>query len=312
MTSTLITVILIVAPVGSSDPSPDAVARALRQALGPETTVSVERRPSLPADTEALSLRPSAAGAAVAEVIFRDDEHKSALVRVYLEPRRTWVDHAITFDPADAVTERERTIGFTIASMLPEAREALPEAKPLPPTTRPVAPTEEHDVGAFDAAVTAAQALGGYGGGIGASLGTSLDLSPILSVGLRLGARLGEVAPANATSTLFEGGLGLRLGRYGSERSRLVWAGRIDLLATRYELIHLSPDDDAPRHQARWLPAAALTFEAGWALTHAASVVARGGGEALLGETHVFTHGREVATISPWQALAAVGVIVRY
>jgi hypothetical protein len=310
MASSLITVMLIVAPVGSSDPAPDAVARALRLALGPDVTVSVERRPSPPADAEALSLRPGATGAAIAEVIFRDDEHRSALVRIYLEPRRTWVDHTIDFDPSDAVTERERTIGFTIASMLPE----IPEAKPHAPAPRPIPPPPpaERQLGAFDSAVTFAQALGGYGGGIGASLGASLDLSASFSAGIRLAARVGEVAPASATSTLLEGGIGLRWGRYGSSRSRLLWGTKVDLLATRYELIHLSPDDDAPRHLARWLPAAALTFELGWALTDAASFVGRAGGEALLGETHVFVHGREVAAISPWRALSAVGLVVRF
>jgi hypothetical protein len=305
--SSLITVILVVAPVGASDPAPEAMARTLRQALGPDVTVAVESRSSSPSDDEALSLRPKAEGSAVAEVIFQDDARGSARVRVYLEPRRAWVDHVVEFDPADALIERERTIGFTIASMLPEP---LLERQPVAPP--PAVAGARAQLGAFDASVVGAAAVGGSGGGVGADLGASLSLSPHVAVRLALGARAGEVEAASATSNLVQGGLGLRLGQYGSERSRLVWGARADVLVTRFELIHLSPDDDAPRHQVRWLPAAALTGEIGWAFAETAAVVVHAGGEAIFGRTSVVVHEKEVATISPWRAVAGTGFLVRF
>jgi hypothetical protein len=91
----------------------------------------------LPSDGLAIAAEQQAHADAVAEVTWSDGAHRQARLHVHLARTGRWVDRSIGFQPSDADAERGRTIGFAVASMIPEApgaAEAEPPVAPWPPS----------------------------------------------------------------------------------------------------------------------------------------------------------------------------------
>ncbi len=128
------TLIVLVAAAEATDPTTHAMARATRDALGPTARVIVRETPGDPGDADAIAAERAENADAVVElswVASREGRHRQASVRVHLRGGR-WIDRWITFRPTDADAERGRTLGFAIASILPDASSGAAHAAPGP------------------------------------------------------------------------------------------------------------------------------------------------------------------------------------
>ena len=137
-----LTILLFVAAGEGSDPTTRAMARATREALGPGAKVEVRETAGELKEDEALIAEQVARADAVVDLTWTDSTHRSATLRVHIAKNGRWLGRSIGFMPSDASTERGRTIGFTVVSMLPEvAAEPIPPADNTQPSTTPSTPT---------------------------------------------------------------------------------------------------------------------------------------------------------------------------
>src|SRR5579872_2394910 len=113
--------VILVGAGEASDPTTAAMDRATRTALTEPTTVEVrESRASAPSDDEAIAIERSAHPIAIVELRWTEPTHRKAILRVHIAEEARWVNRTIPFRATDAFAERGRTLGFAIASMLPE------------------------------------------------------------------------------------------------------------------------------------------------------------------------------------------------
>lgn len=338
MSEPLVLVILL----GSSpDPTTDGMMAAARRALGPDAVVLADTSPAA-TDSEALAIGARVRARAVARVSWADG---SARLHVHVAPSNEWADDELTFLPQDVPSERGRTVGYTLATMVqrlereqarenepgganePTGRGALPAAAPSAPPSESVArataapperdatidvprerpPSPSSHAPSLDVIAFGTGALGGGATSAGGAGG--VRWWPASSFGLRaaLGARAGSIVEANATTTtLFAAaGPGYR-----------VPIGRALELGARADFVVLQ--HAATRRQlvetthARWLTAVDLMIEGGWSLGPHAGLIAAVGAEIAFGTTSVSIAGVPVADIPPARGIAELGVRFRF
>ncbi len=130
-------VIVFVAAGGAADATTRAMERATHDALGLEAHVDVHETEIVPSDLDVLVAEQKAHAAAVVELTWAE-QGRQARLRVHVARSGRWISRTIGFVPSDADAERGRTIGFAVASMLPEATPEGPEPpEPTPPTSPP-------------------------------------------------------------------------------------------------------------------------------------------------------------------------------
>ena len=327
----MLTVVVLVAQPANGDGRSvdDALRKAARDTLGPNTTVDVRDVAELPDDAAAESLGRDVGAGAVVEIAWRDAAMRSATIRVRVGTAE-WLDREIGFAPSDADNEEGRTLGFAIASMIPEglARPASPPPpSSLPPIAvgSPIAPgppvaherLAPHDpgnyVGALEINGVAAQALGGYGGGAGGAAAVHLYLSPHFAFRAGGGARVGEVGPAQATLRTFVMSTGIAWRSGSATRAAPFSIGvRTDFLVAYESVTHLSPDDPQRVREGTWVPGADLMLEGSWLFAEGAAGVLSVGGEAFFGSSDIFVHDRLVTSLVPLHLLAEVGLRTRF
>jgi hypothetical protein len=125
-----VTLVILVAVGEAASPAATAMTQGAHDAFA-GTVTEVRETPTVPTDSDALSTEGTSRPDAVAELIWRDAEHRRATLRVHLRQSRRWIERSFTFAATDPAAERGRTLGFAVASILPEA------AKPAPPTSAP-------------------------------------------------------------------------------------------------------------------------------------------------------------------------------
>jgi hypothetical protein len=109
-----------------------AMAGATRDALGANAVVVVREVTGEPNEPEALAIEHNESADAVAELSWTDARHQQASVKMHIAQDQRWVERSIGFLRLDADAERGRTLGFTIASILPQAPPA-PSPSPAVP-----------------------------------------------------------------------------------------------------------------------------------------------------------------------------------
>jgi homeobox protein ESX1 len=320
-------VLVIVSAAEAHDAATDSMLRAAAAALGDSMTV-VTREVSAPLDdAAAVDMEREAHATAVAEVRWDDARHLSVHVRVHVDGEARWSDRELGFEAKDAERERGRTVGFALASMLPE-RAPEPPAPPAPPPP-PVEPApapvvlplpREGEIaappfvprGSIDASAVTSVGFGGNAAGIGGSL--ALRWRVVGDFALRLGAdfRTGTVDAAAATSRSYAGSLGLAWRHDLAALRGFAFGARVDVLAMREQLTHFDFDDPAPVAEARWLPGADFLAEFGWRLTQSVGVFVAFGGEVAFGRTDVFLAGVQVTTVPPWRGVGEAGLQARF
>jgi len=314
--------VLVVLLGTAMDPAAEGVIAAVRRALGPETTVLADTS-SVASDADALAIGNRVHARAVARVTWSDGAVARLHVRV--APSDDWMDDELTFSPQDAASEKGRTVGYALASMVQQlerersdnevsspiiAAEAQPEppkaAEPVPSIeARPASPSKApgSDLDLF------VQGHGALGGGATAAGGSGgLRWWPFTSVGFRVavGARAGAIPEADATTTTLFTGAGPA---FRIRLSSLELGVRADLVLLRHSVVR---DRTVERARARWLGAASLVLEGGWALGPHAGLVAGVGTELAFGKTDVDVGGVTVADIPPVRGIAELGARIRF
>jgi hypothetical protein len=243
-------------------------------------------------------------------------------VHCYVAKSRQIVEREITFDDNAPANDRERMLGFVIASMLPPESGALPEpATPTAPT--PVkavvgeAPAGDGSaasqqrarfVGMAELVGLGASGFGGTASGLGAEVAGRWFFQRALSLRISGGLRHGDIPEASAISEVQFFGLGLAFEAPVSSGSRVALGGRVSGLVLRHEVVHLSSDDREPDRKSRVLPGVVAVFEASWHFSSGAAFVAGVGSELAFGHTDILVKGREVTEIPPLRGLAELGI----
>ncbi|MDB4936359.1 MAG: hypothetical protein JWP87_3331 [Labilithrix sp.] len=322
-----ISVVVILATGDPDDGSTRAIEQALHSALGNDAVVTIR---SASRDS-AAGASPSDDGAALVGVVSWSDRQKRATIHVTNARDGRSSDREIRFDPADVASERGRTIGFALASMVPAEALATNDApKPATAETMPIAPRAEAtpvppaepserppslprpNGMAVDASAVATTALAGYGGGFGGVFAFRLPLAGAIGARVALGARGGDVAPAQATSRVFSGGVGLTWQPWLDARRRWAAGARFDALLLHHQLTHLSDDDPESVRLSRFVPGFDAALEGAFRFAGQALVVMAVGSEVALGRTEVLVRQHEAATLSPVRIFGEMGVRVAF
>lgn len=318
----LTVVVLIAQPANDEGRSvDDALRKAARDTLGAETRIDLRDVEALPDDAAAESLGRAVEAGAVVEIAWRDGTRRTATIRLRLGTA-PWLSREIGFADADADAEEGRTLGYAIASMIPESAARPPPPSP-PIAVAPVAPPHpeepppqrdpRHYVGALEITGVAAHAIGGYGGGAGGAAAVQLYLSPHFAFRAGGGARAGEVGPAQATLETFVLSSGMAWRSANATRAAPFAVGmRADFLVAHESVNHLDADDPKTVREGTWLPGADLMIELSWLFAEGAGAVLAVGGETLFGTSDIYLHDKRVTSLVPLHLLGEIGLRTRF
>jgi hypothetical protein len=329
-----LTVVVMVAAGGAAEPTTLAIERAAGEALGRTARVVVREAMGAPTDGEALAAASEANEGAVVEVTWSDRGHRVAVLRVHLAGRRRWMGRTLGFGAADADSERGRTIGLALASMLPDAEPApAPQEAPVPvetiarPSTRArsepepeIAETPAPDTsppGAFHYAMNlfglGATALGSNMLTAGGGAAFETFLTP--RFGLRIGGavRGGDIQGAPAHTLTLMASAGLELHPWPTSSTRAVGASlRADYVLMNQTVTHSSAGGTDLSTMGRPLSGLDAVVEVEWRLGASADLLTGVGLEEMFATTYVDLNGKHMATLPPLSAFAQGGVRVRF
>ncbi len=308
-----------------------AFEQAARRVLGSEANLKFEVVASDPPDPESVARATGVDG--VVELSFTPEENK-ARVHCYVAKEQRWLDREISFGESRAsvqseTVERGRLLGFAVASMFSgeakaEPAASPPAAAPSKPAVAPPAPAPRpdseprspaqglpHGTRSIEFAGIASSGVEGNAAGLGASAALRFLWTGPLWARLFVAGRTGNIplAQASTRTALFGAGLALAL---LPERQPFELGARLDAFASYFEASHLSEDDVDPDRRSRWLPGGDLLAEGGVRVAGAAGVLLAAGVEATLGKTDIYTHGRQVAVVPPFRAVAELGFRTRF
>lgn len=305
-----------------------AVERALQTSLGPEADVLV--RQSTPGDDDGSLLARAAAEHRSLVGVVRWDDARHASLHFVRPVDGQWNDRRIEFDTADAPTERGRTVGLALASMVPEDGAPVPAPRPSPPeasqptpaslddrhpspSTGPKAgPLPEPSLVVLGASASATSGIDGFGGGAGGVVDVRVRVGGAFRLRLAAGMRAGSIPPAQATTRLLSGAVGLAWHPWLDADRRWSAGARVDVLLLHQEISHLSADDTESARLGRFVPGAALAVEAAYRLGEQVALVVAAGPEVAFGRLDVVVHDRHVATLAPVSVSVEAGLRVSF
>jgi hypothetical protein len=318
-----LSVVILVAAGGAAEPTTLAIERATNEALGRSARVVVRESAGTPTDGEALAAGAEAGEDAAVEVTWADAGHRLVMLRVHLAGRARWLDRTIGFGAGDADGERGRTIGFALASMLPEAASdaAVSPFAPLPlvPASPPVPELGEgRGAGggelryALDlVGVGAAGGAGEMQGGGGGALETFV--SSRLSIRVGGAVRAGPVEGAGAWALTLRGAAGLAVRPWGDTASHaFAMAFRAEYVVESQSVTHYAPEGPDVSTRTRLLSGLDALIDAEWRLGRNADALVGAGIEEIFGTTYIDLNGARVATLPPFRAVAEAGLRVRF
>jgi hypothetical protein len=305
----VIVLAIIVATGNSDDQAIEAMRAAASEALGAEEFVAV-REVEPASDDEALRIERSVKARSIVQVSWLDAGRSRARLRLHVAHSDHWTVRTISFDQADTLPERGRTLGLAVVSMLPEetlaARSRRLSSRGDEPDSG--APVDLPRTGLRLVAIGSV-GLGGTAGGIGGGFAAERFLTSLLALRAGVGARTGDVPGLNGTDLTTYAALGISLWPARPAPNRRVAVGvRLDALALHHDLSHRSMDVLA--RQSRWLPGADVLAEIGWTLTPSVELVTTLGVEVAFGATDVLVEpgGGPVATIPALRVVAEGGI----
>jgi hypothetical protein len=345
-----LTLIVFVAAGDLDGATTRAMAQATRDALGAEVRVDLRDARDAPADdgVAAPTLEEREHADAVVVLTWVDPARRQALIRVHVHGRAAapaagdagsrWVERSIGFAPADADVERGRTLGFAVASILPDrgpapAAASAPGAGAVnaepregsPPIDRKATLAEEgraaEDAGARARTVGIdLRALGTVG-----VEGSSEDAGGVVAVewmamapfAARWGVGVvgGNVPEAQASTIAVQATAGIAVHPLVA-RSRATSPVGFSVRAG-YHLEHLSlthTSEAGASARARWLSGVEAAADVRWALTQTGNVAAVAGVGIVdvFSSTYVSVRGVEVATLPPVRLFAEAGCQLRF
>jgi hypothetical protein len=342
-------VVILIASSDAADPATKALTATTQAALGTDAIVVVREVERMPTDDEAVKLEATLGAGSLVEISWPDAKRERAHVHVHVvDASPAWADRDLAFTVADAPRERGRTVGYTVAAMLPSPAEAEAAATITVPAA-PAAPAEPATPKAAVAVVApppappapvpapvlasdpAPPVIDVANAPRRRAARFALDVSSIGSFGLGgdAGGAGGELAgrfsfaphvwayaAGSATFGRLTSGISSNVERLGAG---LLWQplagdGAFDvgvgaaLIATRVGLVR----DSVSMRGERWLSAAELRLEGVWWWTRPLGLVASATGELGFGRTEVTADGAKAATIPLVRGLFAVGLRARF
>jgi hypothetical protein len=323
------TVVILVAAGGAADPTTYAIERAASEALGRSARVLVHESMGAPTDGEALAASPETGQSAIVEVTWGDGGHRVAVLRVHLAGTERWLDRTIGFGASDADSERARTIGFALASMIPESDTKAagpPPSAPPPPETvnvaaaAPSARDAEADRGPSDLAPStrpfALDLFAVGAAGVNASVeaagaGGAVEAFVFPPFALRFGGavRAGPMASARGSVITLLGTVGLSLQPWRPAPTRPLGAGlRLDYVLMSQSLSHESLTGSTASTRSRALSGGDVLAEFEWECAPGVELVLGAGVEEMFATTYIDLNGARVAALPPLSALAEAGL----
>jgi hypothetical protein len=264
-------------------------------------------------DEAALKMERETDSAALAVLTWLGPSRLEARVRLHLRDGDRWIERGLSFAPSDDMRERGRTVGFTLASMLPEQRPVVRRAQ-APPAAAPFVVSSPAPLSskparfAVDALVIGSLGVRGNADGLGGAFALRRAVVPWLALRAELAGRTGVVQNAEATSLFFHGGLGVCLSPFGNAPSRRAdLAARIDVALFYESLGHLSSDDRERVRRSRFVPGGDLVLEGSLRLLSSAALVLGVGAELAFGRTDVYVHGARVTVVPPLRFVGSLG-----
>lgn len=253
--------------------------------------------------------------AAVASISWRDAARTQAQLRVHVRERDQWrgqwIDREVTFSPADTPSERGRTLGLALTSMLlTNAPEVV--RSPPPHSAPPV----------FDDSVFFRNAIAGlFIGGLGLvgddeTLGAAVDyqrfLRADLSACVGAGARGGDLDQFRGNSLTMMAALGAAFWPLPPGRQRhLAVGGRVEALALYSRFTRPTATGQTEAH-SRFQPGLRVTADVSWRLISSVDAVVSVGLEAVPGATNLEVRDRVVEAV-PWlRGVANAGLQLRF
>jgi hypothetical protein len=322
------TLVILVAAGGAADPTTYAIERASSQALGRSARVLVHESAATPTDSEALAAAPAAGPSAIVEVTWGEG-HRAAVLRVHLTgtgvANEKWLDRTIGFGPNDADAERARTIGFALASMIPESDpNPAPPPAPSPAPSASIAvetatPTQAERAESSDAFAAARFALDMFAvGAAGLSAGVetaggggALEAFLLPSFALRFGGavRAGSLTAARGSVLTLLGSAGIAIRPWRPTPARALGAAlRLDYVIVSESLSHDSPAGPTASTRSRALSGADAIVEFDWLCAPSVEILLGAGVEEMFATTHIDLNGALAATLPPTSALAEAGL----
>lgn len=313
MIAALIVVVLVTA-VDAESAQTGGVARALEEALEPGSVVLVRASESAPDQSDLGAVAASARADAVAAVTWKHNDGGNAHVRVQRANASGATERDLDFKPSDASVERGRTVGFAIASMLPNlgavAVEPPPQVIAKEQPSPPRAPSSHADVAAVpvlpwsvDIALATMTGVGGSAGGFGGEVGLRRELTPIIDARAALTITRGGVSDAQGALTIVRPRVGLG-----------ITVAQASTLAVRVRVeggpwLHVVSRSGKGRAEgSRWLPGAEIAAEIAWVFAPRVALTVDLGLDVAFGTTRVLVGGEERASIPPVRAVGGAGV----
>ncbi len=306
--------VLLVQSTDATDPSTSAAIDAAHRTLGADAVVRLSGYVDVPSD-EVMQKQSEGADAVVA--VSWSDGHRHVRLRMLRVADGSWVDRDIGFDARDASRERGRTIGFALASMLPESASdpagattafVTPPVDTVPVIAPPPLPRSFR--GAVSATGLFAAGFGGYGGGGGGGLALEWYVNPWLGLRVSASGRSGQVGPIAATATMVAGGVGGRARLW--RRGPVELGGRVDMVLLWEQVSHLDADDAAARQQSHLLPATNVALDFAWYFNESTGLLIGAGTEIAYGQTDLYLRMQKAATLVPVRGFGELGFRVRF
>ena len=119
MTATAAVLAILVAAGDGQAPEIASMMAAAAEVAGTPDAIQLVSS-AAPSDGEALQAERAASARASVQLIFSGSDRRRARLRLHASRTDRWIDREIVFSPGDSVGERGRTLGFAMASMLPE------------------------------------------------------------------------------------------------------------------------------------------------------------------------------------------------
>ena len=320
-----VSVLVVLASGDPGDGSSRAIEQALRAAIGHDATVVVKPAPK--ASEEEIAALGEREHAGLVCVVTWGERERRVVVKLVKVPGDHFAARELRFEPADAANERGRTVGFALASMMPDEVFADPppdqhvEAPKPEPAIVLTRPSAEQPIRmslprpnplAIDAVAIAAGATDDYGGGVGGMFALRVPITGALGFHSAFSARTGSIGPAAASLHDLGVAAGLAWQPWLDSRRRWAAGARLDLTVSYLDVDHLDEDDTHAKHLSRFLPGAFAAAEGTYRFSDQASIVSAVGSQVDFGETHLFLEGRHVGEISPLKLVAELGLRVSF
>jgi hypothetical protein len=314
-------VLLILVLGDSADVDSGGIEAGIREGLGGETRLLVERSKTPPSDADATELASRLGAAAVAEVSWAAAPAERAHLHLWIGADRTFYDRDLTFAAADEARERQVSIGLLIAATVRVAvpiaeppvpavapnpmSPATPPQKDEPPAPRaPRAPAERLRPFSAEIGATTSGPFAGEGSGIGPTVGIRRLFVSGIGGGLSAAWRLGTAPGAGVDTSIWRIGGGPSAQWQGLSPITVTMVGEGVVL---HESVTRSTDT-----RARWLPGVHAAASVGWALGWGVEPYAGLGTEIGFGTTRVSVGGQTIATLSSVHVGIDAGVRVRF